>query len=114
MAKKITYCRNCAANCGLVLEVEGDRIQSIVNDKENPVSEGYACLKAKMAVDLHNGEESRLTQCMKRGADGKYYPIDKYQAIDEIAEKLQEILQRRGPRALGAFFGTTSYSDSVG
>jgi anaerobic selenocysteine-containing dehydrogenase len=114
MAKQITYCRNCASNCGLILDVEDGKILSVVNDKENIVSEGYACIKGKMAADLHNGEENRLMQCMKRGEDGKYYPIDKYQAIDEIAEKLQDILQRRGPRALGAFFGTTSYSDSVG
>lgn len=114
MAKQITYCRNCAANCGLILDVKGDRILSVVNDNENPVSEGYACIKGKMAADLHNGEENRLTQCMKRGDDGHYYPIDKYQAVAEIAEKLRGILARRGPRALAAFFGTTSYSDCIG
>lgn len=119
MARKITYCRNCAANCGLILDVEGDRIVSVVNDKENLVSEGYACIKGKMAVDLHNGvegagTEDRLTRCMKRGEDGTFRSIDKYQAVDEIAEKLREIIARRGPRALAAFFGTTSYSDSIG
>lgn len=116
MTQKITYCRNCAANCGLLLEIDGGRIVSVSNDRDNPISEGYACIKGKMAADLHNGEgdDVRLTQCMKRGEDGRFHPIDKYQAVAEIAERLRDILQRRGPRALAAFFGTTSYSDSIG
>lgn len=116
---RISYCRNCAANCGLVLEVEDDRIVSVTNDRDNLVSEGYACIKGHMAADLHNGdpergEEARLTQCMKRGPDGRFAPIDKYQAVEEIAARLSDILEKHGPRALAAFFGTTSYSDCIG
>jgi len=114
MAQRITYCRNCAANCGLLLEVEGERIVGVQSDPENLVSGGYACIKGTMAADLHNGDEDRLTQCMKRGADGRFHPIDKYQAVAEIAERLRAILRQHGPRALAAFFGTTSYSDSIG
>ena len=112
--QKITYCRNCAGNCGLLLEVENERIVSVQTDRQNAVSEGYACIKGRMAADLHNGDEPRLTHCLKRGEDGRYHPIDKYQAVDEIAERLRGILDRHGPRALAAFFGTTSYSDCVG
>jgi anaerobic selenocysteine-containing dehydrogenase len=114
VATKITYCRNCAANCGLRLEVVDRRIVSVQPDRDNLVSQGYACIKGTMAADLHNGDEDRLMQCMKRGADGQFRPIDKYRAVEEIAEQLREILQQHGPRALAAFFGTTSYSDSVG
>ena len=112
--QKISYCRNCAANCGLVFEVENNRIVSIQNDRDNLVSKGYSCIKGTMAADLHGGAEQRLTHCLKRGEDGKFHPIDKYQAVDEIAEKLKGILDRHGPRALAAFFGTTSYSDCIG
>jgi len=112
--KKYSYCRNCAANCGLVFEVQDNHIVSAESDRENLVSEGYLCIKGTMAIDLHRGEENRLTHCLKRGEDGRFHPIDKHQAVEEIAEKLQGILQRHGPRAVGAFFGTTSYSDCVG
>jgi anaerobic selenocysteine-containing dehydrogenase len=96
------------------LETEGDRITSVRTDRDNLVSEGYACIKGRMAADLHNGAENRLVQCMKRDAEGRFHPIDKYQAVEEIAERLRVILDRHGPRALAAFFGTTSYSDCVG
>lgn len=112
--KKYSYCRNCAANCGLVFEVEDNRILAAESDRENLVSEGYVCIKGTMAVDLHRGEENRLTHCLKRGEDGRFHPIDRRQAVDEIAAKLKVMLDRHGPRALAAFFGTTSYSDCIG
>lgn len=114
MEKRYSYCRNCAANCGMVFEVEDNRILSAKSDRQNQVSAGYACIKSTMAADLHRGAENRLTHCLKRQPDGRYAPIDKYQAVDEIAAKLKAILAERGPRAVGAFFGTTSYSDCVG
>ncbi|MBA2933837.1 molybdopterin-dependent oxidoreductase [Sphingomonas sp. CGMCC 1.13654] len=114
MEQRYSYCRNCAANCGMVFEVEDNRIVSARSDRANIVSEGYVCIKGTMAVDLHKGAEDRLTHCLKRAEDGSYHPIDKYQAVDEIAAKLRAILDRHGPRALGSFFGTTSYSDCVG
>ncbi|MDB5584146.1 MAG: hypothetical protein JWR80_9322 [Bradyrhizobium sp.] len=113
-SKHITYCRNCMSNCGMILEVEDDKIIRIENDRQNPISEGYACIKGTMAVHLHNGEEGRLTACMKRGEDGRFYEIDKYQAVDEIADKLSVILAEHGPRSLAMFYGTTSYVDPIG
>src|SRR5690349_1192915 len=113
-SKHISYCRNCAANCGVVLDVEEGRILSVLPDRENPISEGYVCIKGTVASDLHNGDEDRLVQCMKRDEEGKFHPIDKYQAIDEIADRLSAIVAKNGPRSLAVFFGTTSYFDCVG
>ena len=114
METRYSYCRNCAANCGMVFEVEDNHILSAKSDRLNQVSEGYVCIKGTMAADLHRGAENRLTRCLKRMPDGSYAPIDKYRAVQEIADKLKAILAARGPRAVGAFFGTTSYSDCVG
>nr|WP_176392237.1 molybdopterin-dependent oxidoreductase [Sphingomonas sp. CDS-1] len=109
-----TYCRNCQGNCAMTLKVENNRIASASSDKASPYSEGYFCIKGTLAAELCNGAEGRLTQCLKRGEDGVLRPIDKYQAVEEIAEKLRVILDRHGPRALGIFFGTTTYFDCVG
>ena len=113
MTEKISYCRNCAANCGIVLNVENNTIQSIKGDRKHPLTEGYVCIKGTMAAHLHNGNENRLMHCMKKGDDGRFHAIDKYQAADEIAEQLKSIVDRHGPRALGLYFGTYSYFDCV-
>ncbi len=45
MAERITYCRICEANCGMVAEVEGDRVVRMRPDRSHPLTAGYACPK---------------------------------------------------------------------
>lgn len=40
-----TGCVLCAQNCGLEIEVEGNRIVRVKPDKSNVKSEGYFCRK---------------------------------------------------------------------
>ncbi|MDB5584178.1 MAG: hypothetical protein JWR80_9354 [Bradyrhizobium sp.] len=98
----------------MTLMVEDNRIVSAKSDRHNPNSEGYFCIKGTLGAEFSNGAEDRLVQCMKRGEDGGFHPIDKYQAVDEIAERLRGILDRHGPRALALFFGTATYFDCIG
>ena len=86
-----TYCRNCQGTCGMTLKVEDNRIVSATSDRLNPYSEGYFCIKGTLGAEFASGAENRLVECLKRGADGALHPIDKYQAVDEIAEKLRDI-----------------------
>ena len=46
-------CHLCEAICGLVIEVDGDRITSIKGDKNDPLSRGHICPKAVALKDLH-------------------------------------------------------------
>jgi anaerobic selenocysteine-containing dehydrogenase len=109
-----TYCRNCQALCGMTLGVDNNRIISAKSDRLNPYSQGYFCSKGVLGAEFSNGVGDRLVQCMKRRPDGLLHPIDKHEAVGEIAEKLRNIIERHGPRALGLFFGTASYFDCVG
>jgi len=43
---------------------------------------------------------------MKRMPDGEFQPIPVSQAMDEIAEKTQVLLDRHGPRAIALYLGT--------
>jgi anaerobic selenocysteine-containing dehydrogenase len=109
-----SYCRNCAANCGLTLDVAANRIVQINADPAHPLSQGYVCIKGTMAADLHNGGENRLTHCLQKGADGQFHAIDSGAAVDAIGARLQAILAAHGPRALATYWGTYSYFDCVG
>ncbi|MDB5969994.1 MAG: hypothetical protein JWQ90_2444 [Hydrocarboniphaga sp.] len=109
----LSYCRNCAANCGMKVEVEDNRILSVAPEREHAISAGYLCIKGHMNADLHNGQENRLTQCLQRNGDGSFEPAAKEAMLDTLAERLRGILDRHGPRALGLFFGTGSYMDPI-
>lgn len=102
-----TFCRICAAHCGMVLTIEEgtEQIVSIKGDKDNPTSKGYVCFKGLQAEEMHHGKQ-RLLRPLKRMDDGTYAEIDSEQALDEIADRLRAIFEREGPQAVAAFKGT--------
>lgn len=103
-----TYCRICAAHCGLVLTIENgtDRIVKVKGDKQNPLSQGYVCFKGLQAEEAHHGPQ-RLLRPLKRQPDGSFAEIDSEQALDEIADRLRGIIERGGPQAAATFKGTS-------
>jgi anaerobic selenocysteine-containing dehydrogenase len=95
-------CICCAQNCGLELEIEGNRIVKVRPDKDNPRSQGYVCRKGlKIAHYQHNS--SRLTHPLKKTPSG-FRKISWDQALDEIATALRKIVDTHGPRSL-AYMG---------
>lgn len=102
-----SYCRICAANCGVVLKIDEatQAILSVKGDKDNPVSRGYLCFKGLQAEEMHHGPQ-RLLRPLKRQADGTFAEIGIEQALDEIADKLKQIVARGGVQAVAGFKGT--------
>ncbi len=114
MREKKSFCRICNTHCGMVLTLdEEDRITAIRPDKDDPVSEGFACFKGLQAVESHD-PENRVRHPLKRMADGSFERIGIEQALDEIAEKLSAIIERDGPEAVGGYRGTGSGFNAVG
>jgi len=118
MSWRKTSCALCGINCGLEVQVENNRIARVRPDKDNPRSEGYICRKG-MNVAHYQHNADRLTHPLKRvGRD--FQKISWEQAVQEIAGKLKEILERHGPRSLawvvsgqGCHFGL-SYAGRFG
>lgn len=99
---KHTSCVFCAQNCGLLCEVEDNKIISVKGDKENPRSQGYCCRKGlAMAHYEHNAD--RLEYPLKK-VDGKHVRISWEQAIGEISEKLLKIRSEHGGQTI-AYMG---------
>jgi anaerobic selenocysteine-containing dehydrogenase len=97
-----TGCILCAQNCGLEVEVENNLIIKVRGDKDNVRSEGYVCRKG-MNVAHHQHHADRLQYPLKRLGD-RFERISWEQAIDEIASKLKEIVDKHGPRSF-AYMG---------
>jgi anaerobic selenocysteine-containing dehydrogenase len=63
-----SFCRICAAACGIVVEVEGDRVVGVAGDPEHPVSKGYTCPKGRALGAFHHSP-ARLDRPRLRGVD---------------------------------------------
>lgn len=103
MEWKSTACCICGNNCGLEVQVEGDRIVKVRGDKKNPFSEGYVCNKG-LAVAFYPHHNQRVLSPLRRRADGSFEEIDWHTATGEIADKLKKIIEAHGPRTV-AFIG---------
>jgi anaerobic selenocysteine-containing dehydrogenase len=114
MSNKVkTFCRNCTSHCGLEFEVDNDCLVSVRGDANHAMTGGYFCVKANMSVDLGKGDQDRLTQCQKRSEDDSFVPVTAVDAVDEIGERISELVSRYGPRSVGIFYGTGSYLNGL-
>lgn len=102
-----SICRFCHANCGILVEVEDGRPVRVTGDPENPAYFGFTCAKGRRLPDVHAHPE-RLLHSQKRGADGRFRPIASGAAMDEIADRIGELVARHGPRAVALYPGTYS------
>ncbi len=105
---KKSFCRVCHAFCGVEVDIEDNRLLAVRGDTENALSEGYTCIKGRNMPDQHHHPD-RIRTALKRTPDGGFEPIASEQAMDEIAAKLREIIDRDGPRAVATYNGTYAF-----
>lgn len=101
--KHYRTCSICEALCGLELTVEDNQVISIRGDAEDVLSKGYLCPKGVAMQDLHT-DPNRLRTPLKK-TDSGFVPIDWDTALNIVAEKLTEIRERDGRRAVGVYAG---------
>lgn len=92
--------------------VEDNRLIAIAPDTDNEIYGGYTCVKGRQMLEqiYHPG---RLTASQKRQDDGSFSDIGSQQALDEIATRLQKILEQFGPRSIASYNGTYSFQNSA-
>jgi anaerobic selenocysteine-containing dehydrogenase len=110
---KTSTCRACSAYCPIEVTLEDGRVLKVDGNHAAPLYGGFVCPKGRALPAMHN-DPNRLTHCLKRQPDGSFKPIGSAQAIDEIAEKLSEIIALHGPRAVAGFTGGPSVEQPAG
>jgi len=107
------FCRCCPAACSILATVENGKAIKVTGDPDSPMFKGYTCAKGRALPEMHN-DENRLLHCLKNDGNGNFVPIASQTAVAEIAAKLQDIIDRHGPRAVASYWGTGSVSCATG
>ncbi|MDG2047571.1 MAG: molybdopterin-dependent oxidoreductase [Halioglobus sp.] len=107
-----TYCRFCHAYCPMEATVENNRLIALTPDTSNEMYGGYTCIKGRQMIDQID-HPTRLQQSQKKQPDGSFNAIGTELAMDEIAARLQSILNSYGPRSIASYNGTYSYQNSA-
>ncbi|MDP3016163.1 MAG: molybdopterin-dependent oxidoreductase [Deltaproteobacteria bacterium] len=104
-----TYCaRMDHGGCGILAHVEDGRIKKIEGDPDCPLNRGTICAKGLAQIERLNHPD-RLTYPMKRtGQRGerKWDRISWDEALETIAKKINETIEREGPEAISFAQGT--------
>src|SRR6266542_5226034 len=96
-------CNLCEAMCGIEIVVQGDKVQAIRGDKDDPFSRGHICPKAVALQDIHT-DPDRLKHPMRRTPSG-WVRIGWAEAFDEVASRLKAIQRQHGRDAVGVYLG---------
>jgi anaerobic selenocysteine-containing dehydrogenase len=97
-------CRVCNKGCPMIAEVRDGRLAVLRGDRDNELFDGFTCLKGRALPAFANGP-GRLLRSLRRSPAG-FEPIAVATAMDEIAARLSEILDRYGPRSIATYYGT--------
>lgn len=99
-AQSYSVCTICDIGCQLRAETENGKLKRMIAH-DNPALARNVCYKGTAAPHVHNHSE-RLTKPLKRvgerGSD-QWEEISYEQAIKEIAERLQTVVDRYGPES---------------
>ncbi|MDZ7885997.1 MAG: molybdopterin-dependent oxidoreductase [Mycobacterium sp.] len=106
-----TFCRYCLASCGLEVTVEDNRVRKIAADKLNPHSWQDFCAKGRTAAEVVE-HPRRIVAPMRRVGD-RYVEASWDEALRDIADRMNRVIDADGPDAVGAYYGNPAgYSSS--
>jgi len=105
MATLRTNCpRDCYDNCGIVISPGNDGRVIVRGDPDHPVNRGTLCSKCATAYNgAWQDPDARLTTPVRRTGpkgSGEFEPISWDEALAEVAERTQRVIDERGPQAV--------------
>ncbi len=106
--EELSYCRICAAACGIVVTVDGDRVVRVRGDDEHPVSRGYVCSKGRGLAAWHHAS-GRLDRPRLGDRDVSWDEL-----FTDLAPRLGTIIHAGGPDAIALYLATGLAYDAAG
>jgi anaerobic selenocysteine-containing dehydrogenase len=103
-----SICRSCSAGCGIIVEVDGDRVVGVRGDPSHPASHGYLCQKGHRIPWFHHRPD-RLDRPVLRGR-----PATWDACLDDLAARVRRVIDDDGPDAVGVYRASGTGGDAAG
>ena len=103
---------DCPDACGLLVDVEDDRVQKVRGDPDHPYSQGTLCPKVNGYERSVHAPGRLTTPFVRTGpkGEGKFRPVSWDEAIGLVAGKLRETAAAHGPESILPY----SYAGTMG
>ena len=98
-----TTCPYCGVGCGLVAEVEGDRLVGVSGDKLHRVNRGATCRKPLHLPDAVHARDRATTPMLRDDVQCAWRPVTWQRVVNHLSRRLRAIVDEHGPDAV-AFY----------
>ncbi|HKZ07266.1 MAG TPA: molybdopterin-dependent oxidoreductase [Methylomirabilota bacterium] len=96
--------------CGMLVEVEGDRLLEVRGDPDNPDSQGFLCVRGQASREVIGNPQRLLRPLVRERRDGPWREASWDAALDRIAARMQAA----GREAVGLWSGHGAFSNNYG
>ena len=110
-----SYCRMCHGGCGVLVYLKDGRVEKIAGDPECPINHGTLCPKGIASAQLAYHPD-RLTHPVRRvgpKASGQWERISWDEALDTIAERINQYGDECGAESIVMGYGTGRETDGL-
>ena len=101
--QRLGTCTLCDATCGILVDVDGDRVLGVRGDPEDPISRGYVCPKVVAMQDLHADPDRLRRPLVREGTAFREASWD--EAIAIAGDGLARVRKEHGKDALAVYQG---------
>jgi len=109
-----TCCCGCHCECGMLAHVKDGKIIKIEGDPNNPINEGSLCAKGLSILQLLYHPDRVLYPLKRAGerGEGKWQRISWDEALNTVATKFREIIEKYGPESITWSWGDSAYHNT--
>lgn len=104
-------CHQCPARCGIDVYTTDGRVHAIYGSSEHPISNGKLCPKGHLGTyilydpDRFKGPMKRTNPRKGRNEDPGFVPISWDEALNTVAERLNDLRERGESHRFVSFYG---------
>ncbi|HET6369148.1 MAG TPA: molybdopterin-dependent oxidoreductase [Pseudomonadales bacterium] len=96
--------------CGMLVEVDGDRLVSVRGDPDNPDSQGFLCVRGHASREIIGNPQRLLRPLVRPRRDAGWREATWDEALDLIAARMQAA----GREAVGIWSGHGAFANNYG
>ncbi|KGQ21206.1 molybdopterin oxidoreductase family protein [Thermus filiformis] len=100
MRARATCPLDCPDACSLLLTLEEGRLVRVEGDPAHPITRGFACKKTYRYPERAQKRLLYPLRRVGRKGEGRFVQVSWEEALDEIAQRLMEVLDREGGEAV--------------
>ena len=100
-----TFCEICFWKCSGWVYKRGNQLWKIVGNERDEHCHGRLCTRGTGGIGAYTDPDrlSRPLRRVKKGGKQKFVPVSWEEALDFVADRLQEIRKKEGPESLALF-----------